>query len=57
MVMTEACERAPVGLDGASHPSAGGLVRDIRFDIRHRKSFPRIAVMGDRPMHKWLATH
>jgi len=23
MVMTEACERAPVGLDGASHPSAG----------------------------------
>jgi hypothetical protein len=32
----------------------GGLLRDIRFDIRHRKSFPRIAVIGDRTWHKWL---
>jgi hypothetical protein len=32
----------------------GGLLRDIRFDIRHRKSFPRIAVIGDRAWHKWL---
>jgi hypothetical protein len=34
--------------------TAGGLVRDIRFDIRHRNSFPRVAVIGDRPMHKSL---
>jgi hypothetical protein len=34
--------------------TAGGLLRDIRFDIRHRKSFPRIAVLGDRAWHKWL---
>jgi hypothetical protein len=33
-----------------------GLVRDIRFDLRHRKSFPRIAVIGDRAWHKWLTT-
>jgi hypothetical protein len=32
----------------------GGLLRDICFDIRHRKSFPRIAVVGDRIWHKWL---
>ena len=34
--------------------SAGGLLRDLRFDIRHRNSFPRIAVVGDRPWHEWL---
>ena len=32
----------------------GGLVRDIRFDLTHRNSFPRIAVVGNRPWHKWL---
>jgi hypothetical protein len=48
--------RAPLLLDltGWRGWAAGGLLRDIRFDIRHRKSFPRIAVIGDRAMHKWL---
>ena len=31
-----------------------GLIRDLRFDFRHRKSFARIAVVGDRAWHKWL---
>jgi hypothetical protein len=34
--------------------TAGGLVRDVRFDLRHRNSFARIAVVGDRAWHKWL---
>jgi hypothetical protein len=48
--------RAPLLLDltGWRGWTAGGLVRDIRFDLRHRKSFPRIAVIGDRPWHEWL---
>lgn len=32
----------------------GGLLRDLQFDIRHRNSFPRIAVVGDRAWHKWV---
>ena len=48
--------RAPLLLDlqGWRGWSAGGLLRDLRFDFRHRNSFPRIAVVGDRPWHKWL---
>jgi hypothetical protein len=48
--------RAPLLLDvrGWRGWTAGGLVRDLRFDIRHRNNFPRIAVVGDRPWHKWL---
>lgn len=34
--------------------TAGGLLRDLRFDLSHRNSFPRIAVIGDRAWHKWL---
>jgi hypothetical protein len=48
--------RAPLLLDltGWRGWTAGGLVRDIRFDLRHRSSFPRIAVLGDRVWHKCL---
>ena len=48
--------RAPLLLDlrGWRGWTAGGLVRDLRFDIRHRNSFPRIAVVGDRRWHEWL---
>ena len=34
--------------------TAGGFVRDFLFNVGHRNSFPRIAVVGDRPWHKWL---
>jgi hypothetical protein len=34
--------------------SAPGSAAGFGFDIRHRKSFPRIAVLGNRPWHKWL---
>jgi hypothetical protein len=34
--------------------TAGGLGREIRFDLKHRKSFPRIAILGNRAWHKWL---
>jgi hypothetical protein len=48
--------RTPLLLDlkGWRGWTAGGLLRDLRFDLRHRNSFPRIAVVGDRPWHKWL---
>jgi hypothetical protein len=34
--------------------TAGGLVRDIFFNLSNRNTFPRIGVVGDRPWHKWL---
>jgi hypothetical protein len=48
--------RAPLFLDvrGWRGWTPGGLVRDLLFDLKHRRSFPRIAVVGDRPWHKWL---
>jgi hypothetical protein len=35
--------------------SAGGLIRDLIFDVRHRASFSRIAVLGDARWHMWIA--
>jgi hypothetical protein len=32
----------------------GGFVRDLFFNLSNRNTFPRIAVVGDRPWHKWL---
>jgi SpoIIAA-like len=48
--------RAPLLLDlrGWRGWTPGGLFRDLRFDLRHRRSFPRIAVIGDRRWHEWL---
>ena len=34
--------------------SAAGLVRDLIFDLRHRASFFRIAVLGDARWHAWI---
>lgn len=34
--------------------TAAGLMRDVRFDLRHRNSFCRIAVLGVRPWHRWI---
>jgi hypothetical protein len=34
--------------------TAGGFIRDLMFNARHFSNFPRIAVIGDRPWHKWL---
>ena len=48
--------RVPLLLDlkGWRGWTVGGLIRDLRFDFRHRNSFPRIAVVGNRAWHKWL---
>jgi SpoIIAA-like len=48
--------RAPLLLDlrGWRGWTPGGLIRDLRFDLRHRNSFTRIAVVGDRAWHEWL---
>jgi hypothetical protein len=46
--------RLLLDLSGWRGWTPGGLVRDLRFDLRHRKSFSRIAVVGDRAWHKWL---
>jgi hypothetical protein len=32
----------------------GGFLRDLRFNLRHRNSFPRIAVVGGRRWHRWV---
>jgi hypothetical protein len=34
--------------------SPAGLVRDLIFDLRHRASFSRIAVLGDTRWHAWI---
>jgi hypothetical protein len=31
-----------------------GFVRDLRFDLRHRNTFSRIAVVGSRKWHRWI---
>lgn len=31
-----------------------GLLRDLRWDLRHRRAFSRIAVLGDARRHRWL---
>jgi SpoIIAA-like len=48
--------RAPLLLDlrGWRGWTAGGLFRDMLFDLKHSKSFARTAVIGDRSWHKWL---
>ncbi|MFL6745083.1 MAG: STAS/SEC14 domain-containing protein [Sphingomicrobium sp.] len=32
----------------------GGLIRDLRWDLRNRRSFAKIAVIGDARWHRWL---
>ena len=34
--------------------SVAGLIRDLIFDLRHRASFSRIAVVGDARWHMWI---
>jgi hypothetical protein len=34
----------------------GGFARDLQFDIRHRRTFSRIAVVGRKRWHRWI-TH
>jgi hypothetical protein len=34
--------------------SAAGLIRDLIFDLRHRESFSRIAVLGNARWHLWI---
>ena len=34
--------------------SVAGLIRDIIFDLHHRTSFSRIAVLGDARWHAWI---
>ena len=47
---------APLLLDlrGFRGWSAAGLIRDLIFDVRHRASFSRIAVLGDARWHRWI---
>lgn len=47
---------APLLLDvrGWRGWTPGGFARDLFFNLSNRHSFPRIAVIGDRPWHKWL---
>ena len=31
----------------------GGLWRDLKFDVKHKDSFGRIAIVGDRKWEEW----
>ncbi|MFL6722173.1 MAG: STAS/SEC14 domain-containing protein [Sphingomonas sp.] len=33
-----------------------GLLRDLAWDVRNRRTFSRIAVIGDRWWHGWITT-
>lgn len=33
----------------------GGIWRDLRFDVKHKDQFGRIAVLGTRVWHEWAA--
>ncbi len=46
--------RLLMDLRGFRRWTAAGLIRDILFDLRHRASFSRIAVLGDARWHAWL---
>jgi hypothetical protein len=47
----------PVLLDlrGFQGWTPGAFLRDLIWDLRHRDSFSRIAVVGDAVWHLWLA--
>jgi hypothetical protein len=32
----------------------GGFLRDLRWDLRHRRTFWKIAVIGDAGWHRWI---
>jgi len=32
----------------------GGLLRDLAWDLRNRRAFSRIAVVGDAAWHRWI---
>ena len=32
----------------------GGFYRDLRWDLRNRRTFAKIAVIGDRSWHRWI---
>ena len=34
--------------------TVGGFLRDLAWDIRNRRSFSHIAVVGDRRWHRWI---
>jgi hypothetical protein len=36
--------------------TAGGFLRDVGWDLRHRKTFSKIAIIGDARWHKWITT-
>jgi SpoIIAA-like len=31
------------------------FLRDLRWDLRNRRTFSKIAVVGDRSWHRWIA--
>lgn len=33
-----------------------GFVRDLMWDLRNRKTFSKIAIVGDASWHKWITT-
>jgi hypothetical protein len=32
----------------------GGFLRDLAWDLRNRRAFSRIAVVGDKSWHRWI---
>ena len=36
--------------------SSGGLVEELKFDVAHASKFERIALVGEKSWHEWMAT-
>ena len=34
--------------------TVGGFLRDLAWDLKNRRTFSRIAVVGDRRWHRWI---
>ncbi|MGE0711785.1 MAG: DJ-1/PfpI/YhbO family deglycase/protease [Planctomycetota bacterium] len=45
--------RALIRLEGFRGWAASGIAAELRFDLRHRKDFDRIAVVGEGKLQEW----
>jgi hypothetical protein len=50
--------QAPIALlldmQGFGGWTVGGFLRDLAWDLKNRRTFSRIAVVGDKTWHRWI---
>lgn len=42
-------------MEGIKYITPGAVYRDLRYDIRHVRHFKKIALVGNRFWHSWIA--